>query len=211
MRIIVIGAGKVGYKIAEILSKDLHDVVVIDNDKEVIRKVNDTLDVLTIESNGLIGKPFEQIGLNRKDIVVAVTDNDEGNMMVCLSAKHLSAGKTIARIRNPEYEKDLDLYKKELDIDLIINPEKSTAEEILRLINFSPAGNIHDFENGSVRMVQHNINKDSPLINVTLKEQNSLGDFLIAAIIRDGETIIPRGDHIIKPNDTIFVIGKRKE
>ncbi|MTI62221.1 MAG: Trk system potassium transporter TrkA [Firmicutes bacterium] len=211
MRVIIVGAGKVGYKIAETLSKDLYDVVVIDNDKEVIQKVNDTLDVLTIESNGLIGQPFKKIGVNKNDLVIAVTDNDEGNMLVCLSAKHLGAGKTIARIRNPEYEKDLALPKEELAIDFIINPEKSTAAEIVSLLTFSPAGNINEFANGSVQMVQLDIEEDSPLNNLTLREQNNLGEFLIAAIIRDGKTIIPKGDQRIKSGDNIFIIGKKEE
>ncbi|NLM96525.1 MAG: Trk system potassium transporter TrkA, partial [Halanaerobiaceae bacterium] len=154
MRVIIIGAGKVGYNIASALSKELYDVIVIDTDAEVIKKVNDTLDVLAIESNGLIGKPLNDIGINENDLVIAVTDNDETNILLCLSAKYLGAGKTIARIRNPEYENDLALPKEELPIDFIINPEKSTAEEIVRLLTFSPAGMINEFGDGSVQMVQ---------------------------------------------------------
>jgi len=211
MRVIIIGAGKVGYNIASALSKELYDVIVIDNDEEVIKKVNDTLDVLALESNGLIGKPLNEIGVNKNDIVIAVTNNDETNVLLCLSAKHLGAGRTIARIRNPEYENDLALPKEELPIDFIINPEKSTAAEIVRLLTFSPAGMINEFGGGSVQMVQLNVQKDSPLDNIMLKEQNNLGQFLIAAIIRDGETIIPKGDHYIKSGDNIFVIGHKKE
>ncbi|HLV10154.1 MAG TPA: Trk system potassium transporter TrkA [Halanaerobiales bacterium] len=211
LRVIIVGAGKVGYKIAETLSKELYDVIVVDNDKEVIQKVNDTLDVLTIESNGLIGQPFKSIKVNEDDLVIAVTDNDEGNMLICLRAKYMGAGRTIARIRNPEYENDLALPKEELAIDFIINPEKSTAAEIVRLLTFSPAEQINEFGNGSVQMVQVDIDEESPLNNVALKDQNDFEDLLIAAIIRDGDTIIPKGDQRIKSGDTIFIIGNKKE
>jgi trk system potassium uptake protein len=211
MRVIIVGAGKVGYKIATTLSEELYDIVIIDNDEEVLRLVNETLDALTIDSNGLIGKPFKQLNVNENDLVIAVTNNDEGNMIVCLTAKYLGAGRTIARIRNPEYEKDLGLPKEELAIDFVINPEKSTALEIMRLLTFSTAGKINEFGNGCVQMVQLDIEEDSPLNNVTLKEQNSLGEFLIAAIIRDGKTIIPKGDQRIKSGDTVFIIGNKKE
>ena len=101
MRVIIIGAGKVGYNIASALSIEMYDVIVIDNDEEVLKKVDDTLDVLTIHSNGLIGKSLSKIGVNKDDIVIAVTESDETNILLCLSAKHLGAGRTIARIRNP--------------------------------------------------------------------------------------------------------------
>lgn len=211
MRVIIVGAGKVGYKIASTLSKDLYDVIVIDNDKDVIEKVNGTLDVLAIESNGLIGEPFKNIDVNQEDLVIAVTDNDEGNILACLSAKHLGAGKTIARIRNPEYERDLALPKEMLEIDHIINPEKTSAEEIVRLLNFSPAGSISEFVGGAVQMIQLYIEEDSPLNNVTLSQQDQLKGFLVGAINRGGETIIPKGNHRIITGDKIFIIGKRKE
>ncbi len=211
MRVIIIGAGKVGYNIASALSKEMYDVIVIDNDEEVLKKVDDTLDVFTIHSNGLIGKSLSKIGVNKDDIVIAVTESDETNILLCLSAKHLEAGRTIARIRNPEYENDLSLPKEKLPIDFIINPEKTTAEEIVRLLTFSPAGMINEFGDGSVQMVQRNVQDDSPLNNKMLKEQNNQGKYLIAAIIRDGETIIPKGDHYIKTGDNIFVIGQKKE
>ncbi|MDZ7672765.1 MAG: Trk system potassium transporter TrkA [Halanaerobiales bacterium] len=211
MRVIIIGAGKVGYEIAAVLSKDLYDVIVIDNDINVIKKVSDTLDVLTIESNGLIGEPFKRIDVNQDDLVIAVTDNDERNILACLSAKHLGAGQTIARIRNPDYERDLALPKEILEIDYIINPEKSSAEQIVKLLKFSPAGSINEFVGGRVQMIQLHIDENSPLHNLKLREQKQLKGFLVGAIIRDDETIIPKGDHRIMSGDTIFIIGKQEE
>jgi len=211
VRVIIVGAGKVGYKIAEALSRELYDVIVIDNDKEVIKKVNDTLDVLTIESNGLVGQPFKTLKVTKEDIVIAVTDNDEGNMLVCLQAKYMGVGRTIARIRNPEYEKDLALPKEELAIDFIINPEKSTALEIVRSLTFSSAGQVNEFGDGSVHMVQFYIEEDSVLNNMVLENITSFDELLIPAILRDGDTIIPKGDQKIISGDIIYIIGKKEE
>lgn len=211
MRVIVVGAGKVGYKIAETLSRELYDVVVIDNDKEVIKKVNDTLDVLTIESNGLVGQPFKTLKVTKVDVVIAVTDNDEGNMLVCLQAKYMGAGRTIARIRNPEYERDLALPKEELAIDFIINPEKSTALEIVRSLTFSSAGQVNEFGDGSIHMVQFHIEEDSILNKIRIEDITAFEELLIPAILRDGDTIIPRGDQKIISGDTIYIIGKKEE
>ena len=142
--------------------------------KRFSKKVDDTLDVLTIHSNGLIGKSLSKIGVNKDDIVIAVTESDETNILLCLSAKHLGAGRTIARIRNPDMRMTCLYRKEKLPIDFIINPE-TTAEEIVRLLTFSPAGMINEFGDGSVQMVQLNVQDDSPLNNKMLKRAEQSG------------------------------------
>lgn len=211
MRIIIIGAGKVGYQIAATLSKELYDVVIIDQDEQVISKVNENLDVYTICSNGLVAQPLKELGVNGTDVVIAVTDSDEGNMLACISAKHLGAGRTIARIRNPEYAKDLAVTTEQLSIDYVINPEKSTAFEISRLLTFSPAGQVGDFAKGKVQMVAIQIDDSNPLIKDHIKVLKVFGSILIAAIIRKGKIIIPKGNDLINVNDTIYIIGKKTD
>ena len=208
MRIIIIGAGKVGYQLAETLSKDLYDVIVIDREEQVLKKVQDNLDVLTIQSNGFASHVFKEIGLNKKDIVIAVTGSDEGNMLVCMSAKRLGAGKTVARVRNPEYARDIAVTQEQLSIDYVINPELSTADEITRLLSFSPAGQIEEFARGKVQMVAVPLDESNPLINKRIRDLNYLEDILIAAIVRKGNIIIPKGDDEIRANDTIYIIGQ---
>lgn len=211
MRVIIIGAGKVGYQIAQTLSDENYDVVVIDRDQEVIDRVNDSLDVLTIRANGLLKQPFEELGINGDDMVIAVTDSDEGNMIACLSAKNLGAGRTIARIRNPEFTKDLAVSKEDVAVDYIINPEKSTASEISRLLTFSPAGQLGDFAGGRVQMVQLPVAEDSVLAGMSIQRCGQIADILVAAIAREGRILIPRGSDVVEAGDEIFVTGKRSE
>jgi len=211
MRVIVIGAGKVGYQIAETLSRESFDVVVVDHDEQVINRINENLDVMTLCSNGLIGKPLKQLNINREDLVIAVTENDEGNMLACLSAKHLGAGTTIARIRNPEYAHDLAISKEQLSIDHVINPERSTAYEISRMLTFSPAGKVEDFATGKVQMVAVPIDDSVHMSEVYIKNFTNLGDVLVAAIIRKGRIIIPKGSDEIKSGDTMYIIGQKPE
>jgi trk system potassium uptake protein TrkA len=153
MRVIVIGAGKVGYQITESLSREGLDVVVVEHDQDVIDKISENLDVMTLKANGLLSSTFKHLGLSQDDTIIAVTDSDEANMLACLSSKNMGAGTTIARIRNPEYTKDWAVTKEQLSIDFIINPELSTASEISRMITFSPAGAVEDFAKGKVQMV----------------------------------------------------------
>ena len=151
MRVIVVGAGKVGYQIAETLAEENYDVVVLDRNPEVISKVSDNLDVLAIRANGLLKPPLMELGIRSDDVLIAVTDSDEGNMIACLSARNLGVGRTIARIRNPEFSKDLAVSKADVAVDYVINPEKSTAYEISSLLTFSPAGQMR-LRRGRVQM-----------------------------------------------------------
>jgi len=211
MRIIIIGAGKVGYQLAETLSKDLYDVIVVDRDEQVLKKVQDHLDVLTIQSNGFSSQIFNDIGLNKQDIVIAVTGSDEGNMLICMAAKRLGAGKTVARIRNPEYARDIVDTQERLSIDYIINPELSTANEISQILSSSPAGQIEDFAKGKVQMVAIPIDETNPLVNKLIKDLNYAGNILIVAIVRRGNIIIPKGHDEIHANDTIYITGQKAD
>ena len=211
MRVIIVGAGKVGYQIAETLVEEEYDVVVIDRNPQVIDQVSDNLDVLAVYANGLLKQPLMELGVNGDDVLIAVTDSDEGNMIACLSAKNLGVGRTIARIRSPEYSKDLAVSKTDVAVDYVINPEKSTANEIARLLTFSPAGQMGDFAGGRVQMVQLPVNPDSKLSGITVQKCGEIAHILVAAISRGGRLIIPRGSDIIEAGDDIFITAKRSE
>ena len=211
MRVIVVGAGKVGYQIAETLAEENYDVVVLDRNAEVISKVSDNLDVLAIRANGLLKPPLMELGIRSDDVLIAVTDSDEGNMIACLSARNLGVGRTIARIRNPEFSKDLAVSKADVAVDYVINPEKSTAYEISSLLTFSPAGQMGDFAGGRVQMVQLPVKPDSKLSGITVQQCGQIAHILVAAISRGGRIIIPRGSDVIEAGDDIFITAKRSE
>ncbi|HHT70722.1 MAG: Trk system potassium transporter TrkA [bacterium] len=207
MRIIVIGSGKLGYQIAEALSREKYDLVVIDSDSDVIERTTDTLDVLTIHGNGLLAEPLKGLGLNKEDLVIAVTGSDEGNILACMSAKSLGAGLTIARIRAPEYTRDLAVSQEQLCIDHVLNPDLSTAKEISQLLSFAPARQIQTFVQGKVHMVEISVTADNPLVGLPIKQYNFTG-VLIAAIAREGRVIIPKGDDYLQVGDNIFIVGR---
>ena len=211
MRIVIIGAGKVGYQIAESLSDESYDIVVIDNDEEALNRAQDHLDVMTILANGLTGTPLKELDMNKNDILIAVTDSDEGNMLACMSAKSLGCGRTIARVRKPEYARDLAVTKEQLSIDLMINPDRSTASEITRLLTFSPAGQSEDFAQGKVQMAELPVEEGNPLVDTPLRDIKRFKDVLIAAILRDGKIIIPKGDDELRVGDDIYLVGKRQD
>ena len=132
-------------------------------------------------------------------------------MLICMAAKRLGAGKTVARIRNPEYASDIADTQERLSIDYIINPELSTANEISQILLSSPAGQIEDFAKGKVQMVAIPVDEANPLANKPIKDLNYAGDILIVAIVRKGNIIIPKGDNEIHANDTIYITGQKAD
>ena len=136
MNIIIAGNGKVGYTLAQYLSKDGHDIIIIDRNQQALNRASETLDVMCVKGNGANVKTLIEAGVETADVIIAVTGNDELNMVCCLAAKQLGAKYSIARIRDPEYTESLTLLQKKLDIDQVINPERTTAQEISRLLRF---------------------------------------------------------------------------
>lgn len=211
MRIIVIGCGKVGMFLAEHLSGENHDVVVIDKDEEKIQQVQDTLDVMCIKGNGANAKTLIDAHVDRTDIVIATTAGDETNMLCCLISKQLGAGYTIARIRDPEFVESQMLLQQELGIDMAINPERATAQEISRLLRYPFAGSTESFARGHVEMVEYRAHEGDPYLGTPLKQfRHKLPEMphvLYGIVDRKGSIIIPTGDFMIEPEDRVFVIG----
>ena len=211
MRILVVGDGKVGHTLAESLTGEGHDVVIIDRDDEVLQHCEDTLDVLCIRGNGANAKTLIEADVANADIVISATASDETNMLCCLVAKRLGAKYTIARIRDPEYNESLTLLQRELGIDLTINPERATALEISRLLRFPFASNIEPFAKGQVEMVEFRAQEKDRIINWPLKQLADhlpgIPRVLYAAVERDGKVFIPNGDFIIRAGDRVHVAG----
>ena len=211
MRIIIIGAGKVGYTLAERLTAEEHDVIVIDRSEDVVNRCLDSLDVLCIRGNGANAKVLLEAGVDHTDIFIASTASDESNMLSCLIAKRLGAKYTIARIRDPEFNESQTLLQNELGIDVAINPERATALEISRLLRYPFAGSIESFAKGQVEMVEFKAQPTDAIVNIAMKDLSSrisgLPRILYTMVERNSQVIIPDGDFAIQPGDRVFVCG----
>lgn len=212
MRVIIIGAGKIGFNIAKLLVQQNHDVVVIEKDGERAKNLQENLDIQVVIGNGASGATLFEAGVREADLLVAVTEMDEVNMIACMLAKNYGVEKTVARVRNPEYVGDNNESKSVFTgIDLIINPELVTAKEIDKLIDVPEALDVGYYGNGNIQMLELKITDKLPVTNKYLKDLNINYPFLIVAILRSGEMIIPRGHDKLLPKDIVFVLAKTKD
>ena len=211
MNFIIVGAGEVGYHLASRLSQEKMNVVVIEKDKEKVKRVIDTLDVQTIHGSGSSVEILKQAGVEDADMLIAVTNSDEVNMISCLVASAQSkVPMKIARIRNPEYAQDVGILgEKHLNIDLAINPELEMVRTISRLVEIPDATDVVEFAEGRVRITGIKVDPHSYVIGKKLQnldKENEKHDIIIAAIFRDDKVIIPRGDDIIQENDLVYAV-----
>ncbi len=210
MNIIIAGDGKVGYALAEHLSREEHSVTIVDTNEEALRKADEALDVMCIKGNGASVTALREAGAEHADILIAATSMDEVNMVSCLTAKHMGTRFTIARVRNIEYTVDTNRLKRDMGIDLLINPERATALEIARLLRFPPAANIETFYRGRVELMSFRAREGDFFLGQPL---SALSDrvkglpILFCAADRDGSVIIPDGSFIPQLGDRIYVIG----
>lgn len=211
MEILVIGAGEVGFNIAERLSRENKDVVVIDSSEANLQRIKDSLDIKTVCGSGSNPRVLLEAGLKHADMLIAVTDSDEVNMIACLIAGSQSKVPVkIARIRNPEYSENTTILDKDhLDINLAISPEREAAKVILKMQDVPHATSVSDFFEGKVKLFSLKMRPGCPVDGKALKDISFLHpgeNVLVPAIYRDGRIIIARGKDIIKGNDEIFVV-----
>ncbi len=209
MKTIVIGAGKIGYSIAQTLSQENHRVVVIDIDEERLETVDENLDVKVVLGNGANAKDLLAAGVEEVDLLIAMTNNDELNMVSCFIAKSYGAKMTIARVSDPDYaDIDQSVRQQALGIDLIVNPEKVTAHTIGRLVSFPEAHSVEYFADGKVQMLELTLPEDAPVVGKFLRDLRFPKQALIVSIHRNGQMLIPRGDDQLLPGDIIFVLSE---
>ena len=211
MNIIIVGAGKVGYALAEQLSREDHNLTVIDPSEEAAHRVSDALDVICIRGNGVTVPVLEEAGVSQADLLIAATGLDEVNMVCCLTAKRMGVRYTIARIRNPEYFENLGHFKRDMGIGLVINPERATAREIARLLRFPSAANIESFCRGRVELMGFRVQEGDFLVDKPLYAQaDKLKklSMLLCAAERGEELIIPNGSFVPQVDDTLYAIGQ---
>ena len=210
LKIIIIGAGKVGCQIAKTLSSENHDVTLIEKNDTIRQSAQNNLDVLTILGNGANVRTLEKAGIKQADMVIAVTSSDEANMIACMTAKQFGVPQKIARIRNPEYLYANALSREKLGIDLTINPERATAREIVKLLK-SPinVAQVQSFAGGKVQLFELKVEEDFPFINQQLKSIIFKYPILVAAIFRNDKIIIPDGEEKITAGDNLYVLIKK--
>ena len=212
MRIVIAGAGEVGFHLAKLLAYEEQDIVVIDKDSERLKQISNSLDVATIKGNSTSYKVLEEADVASADLLIAVTSSEETNITTAIIGKNLGALKTIARIENLEYLVDKDkLDLKNLGIDEVISPESLAAKEIKRLLKEVALTDTFDFDEGRLSLIGVTIDEDSKLKDKSLVEAAHLNpdqNFLTVAILRESKTIIPHGENFFRLGDHAYFIAQ---
>ncbi len=205
MHIVIIGGGKMGSTLSTQLQKEGHDIVVIDNNQNALKNLINSQDVMCVEGNGALHAVQEEAGVPHADLVVACTSMDELNMLCCLLAKKLGAKKTIARVCDPQYYKQMNDMKDELGVSMGVNPELAAAAELARIMMFPAATKIELFAKGRVELVEFKLGEDSVLDGLSLSEVYCKYGIkvLVCAVQREGQVHIPDGGFCLRSGDKI--------
>ena len=209
MNIIIVGCGKVGRTLAEQLSNEKHNIVIVDIIEKKIQDTTEDIDIMGFLGNAASINTLLDAGIETADLLIAVTGSDELNLLCCLIAKRVSKCHTIARVRNPVYSKELGFIKQSLGISMIINPEYAAAIEIARILRFPSAIKIDTFAKGRVELLKFKIKPEFKLNNMSVMEfgERYKNLILIGAVERGEEVSIPSGNFILKDNDIVSVIA----
>ena len=212
MNIIIVGCGKVGYTLVELLSSEDHNLVVIDEKPERVSRITDSMDAMGIVGNGINHQTLLAAGIETADLLIAVTGDDEKNLLCCVIAKKTSRCQTIARVRNPIYNEETEFLKKEFGIAMIINPDLAAATEIAKVFQFPSALRVDTFAKGRVELLHFRIGKDSPLLGMKLYNLNQTlhTSVLVCTAMRGDDVIIPNGNFEFHENDVISIASTRK-
>ena len=213
MKITVIGGGKIGISLIEALAPEGHDITLIDTDAKVIENAVNTYDIMGIAGNGANVGVQTEAGVNKSDLVVAVTSSDELNILCCIIAKKIGARHSIARIRSPEYSRQFNFMQDELGISMTVNPEYEAANEISRILRFPSVMKIETFAKGRVELAEMRITEGSPLDGEELKDIPKRFNvrILICAVQRGEKVIIPTGDFRLCADDRIHITASHRD
>ena len=212
MKIAVVGAGKLGNKVISALSGSNHSITVIDDRSEVLNKVSQLYDVMTVMGNGKQLSFLLENGIGNCDFLIACTDSDEANIVIASLSKSIGCKKVIARVRDPEYMNNLDFIKECFNIDYTVNPDLAITNEIYKYLveKYTLTNGI--FTSGKVALVQFKVKKYRSIIGLRMIDiPEVFPNMLVAAISRNGKIIIPHGNTVIEESDTVYLIGERQE
>lgn len=211
MNIIIVGCGKVGMTLAELLAAENHNITLVDESPARIQAIPESLDALRVVGNGASLKTLQEALVKEADILIAVTGQDELNLLCCLIAKKAGNGgcHTIARVRNPIYSQELDFIKQQMGISMIINPELTAAREISRLLRFPSAIKIDSFAKGRVELLKFRVRPEFHLSDQPIRQISSINNnnVLVCAVERGSAVSIPSGDFILRDNDVLSIMA----
>lgn len=212
MNIIIVGCGKVGTTLVEHLDREGHDIVVIDNRTDAIDNVTNFMDVMGIVGNGASYNVLQEAGIEKADLLIAMTGSDELNLLCCLIAKKAGSCHTIARVRNPQYNDEIEFIKEEMGLSMTINPELETAIKMAALINLPSAIEIDTFAKGKVELLkfqvpEHSILNNMKVMNLAPKLHSKV---LVCIVEREDKVYIPSGNFKLQTHDIISIVASHK-
>lgn len=210
MDILIVGMGKLGFKLAETLAGSEHNITVVDLDEQALARAVNRLDVLPVTGNGAQLELLEKLGVSRKDLVIAVTSNDETNVLTSLTAKQLGCPRVAARVRNPEYAGQIEFFREKLGIDFITNPELDTANDVARYLLRGYTSHVESFAGGRVGLFEVPAEAVPEVVGKALADAPGFEGVLVGALYRKGEVIIPSGATIVEEDDVLYLIGRRE-
>lgn len=212
MEIAIVGAGKLGIKVATALLGGDHSITVIDKNEEVLSKISQQMDVMTIKGNGKNISLLKNYGIDHFDFLLAATESDEKNIVIASFAKKIGCTKVIARVREPEYMNQMDFIKDAMNIDYLVNPDLAITLEIYKYLveKYTLTNGI--FSSGKISLVQFQVKKLKKLAGLSMIDARKvLPSMLIVAISRNGKIIIPHGNTVVEDCDTLYIIGEKSE
>lgn len=212
LNIIIVGCGKVGTTLIEQLSKEGHDITIIDKDAQKVQEIASYYDIMGLVGNGASYNIQMEAGIEDTDLIIAVTNSDELNLLCCIVAKQVGNCATIARVRTPDYSSEAGYIREKLGLAMIINPELEASKEASRILYLPTALEVNSFAHGQAEMVKFKLPKDNILSGMTIAYlgRNIASDILICAIERHGTVYIPSGDFQMEAGDIISFVATRK-
>ncbi|SDI19304.1 trk system potassium uptake protein TrkA [Pseudobutyrivibrio sp. 49] len=212
LKIIIVGCGKVGRTLVDRLSKEGHDIVVIDQKQDRIDNLTNLYDIMGIQGNGASYSTQLEAGIKDADLIIAVTNSDELNLLCCTIAKQVGDCASIARVRNPDYSKEISYLQEKLGLVMIINPELEAAKEISSILSLPSTLEVSSFAHGQAEMVEFKIEEGNVLDGLKVKDlsSNISSKVLVTAVKRGSEIIIPTGDFTLQANDIVSAVGARR-
>lgn len=213
MYIVIAGIGKVGSYLTEELSREGHDITIVDQKPEKLQSVSGHFDVMALAGNIIDPSTIDELDLDTADLFIAVTTSDEVNLLACLLAKKAGCPRTIARVRSPEYAGAMDYLQKQLSLAMIINPEELAAREILRILRLPSAIDVDVFAQGKAEILKFRLGESSGMDQMAIKEVPSKihKDVLVCAVEREGKAYIPDGDFVLQSRDLVSIAGRPRD
>lgn len=210
LKIIIVGCGKVGTALVEQLSQEGHDITMIDKDAEKVQEIANLYDIMGMTGNGASYQVQMEAGIEETDLIIAVTESDELNLLCCTVAKQVGDCAAIARVRTPDYSQEVEYLREKLGLTMIINPELEAAREAARILYLPTALEARSFARGKAELVKFVIPKDNHLHGMTIAQVGrNFNDILICAVERNKQLCIPGGDFRMEQGDTVSFVAPR--